>query len=964
MKHTRTTTKRILSVFLALMMIALSLPVAFAATNGITVSTNTLNISVGETGTITYSTTPAGQSVGLSIGSVSHISISQRETYVSVTGSSVGTDTFTLTMTYNGKKYTQAITVNVKAATSHTVTYYSRFGQIYLSGWMESYWSEKSVSVAEGAAIDLTLDLTVGDWEYRVSSDWTFLGWNTDPSATTALTSLTMGTSNVKLYPVYKKNVTATFIDYNGTTKTTRTVSGTAYNGIGAVITKPTQNTMTGWNRYSWWYEGTGTPDIGPGADISRVGDEFSPDSSQARISSDTTYYGLYYRNITLSYDANDGDPTPESYTTWQSVNSYDITAPRSLSKRLADAPTKSNATFDGWAKGSPSGTKYAAGESITISENTTMYATWINDEPTTHTVTYNYSTNGGTSATKTSATVAEGSAIDLTPTATKSGWTFVGWNTNQNATTALSLLNMGTSNVTLYAIFKKTLTGTFIDYSGTSQTTRTASTTIYNNATSGTVTAPTQNTYTGWTKRGWATGTSADASAVSSYSISANTTYYGLYQRTLTLSYNANGGSSTPSSQTGTQYANSYSISSTKNPTLKLANAISKSGSTFDGWSMGSAGGTKYTAGSSVTISANTTMYAVWKETVNNIYNLGEETYSFRNYGDNDANGHCFGMSVTSSGYYLGYLNPSMIGISSSEQLFTVPFSTAKSIICYYHKIQGKYSRGATVAGGSYYLTGSYNLASDWNAVVNYVKNHQYDDKGTLQIGYRGKYLDRDGTIQPGGHAVNFLRYKVVDGQERLYAYDNNYPNTETYFYKSSNGSIVQTPATFDVSIDCIALRDMPEFFNLAKDYDESRAFYAGADEIVIKNTKGYPMECGTEFGEYYMYELSAESEQAQIIPQKDNAAFTYMGQTYHFDQVDDDTYGVLTLANLDEGGPSSEAKFIIKNAPDPKPTEPAQPAAINNACKWCGEVHNGLFGWLVKLIHNILFSIFGAKK
>ncbi|MEI3507641.1 MAG: InlB B-repeat-containing protein [Bacilli bacterium] len=31
----------------------------------------------------------------------------------------------------------------------------------------------------------------------------------------------------------------------------------------------------------------------------------------------------------------------------------------------------------------------------------------------------------------KTTATVNYGSSIDLSPTATKAGWTFVGWNTN-----------------------------------------------------------------------------------------------------------------------------------------------------------------------------------------------------------------------------------------------------------------------------------------------------------------------------------------------------------------------------------------------------------------------------------------------------------------------------------------------------------------------------------------------------
>ena len=156
------------------------------------------------------------------------------------------------------------------------------------------------------------------------------------------------------------------------------------------------------------------------------------------------------------------------------------------------------------------------------------------------YTVTYNYSTNGGTSATKTTATVAYKNAIDLAPTATKSGWTFVGWNTSSTATTKLSSLAMGTSNVTLYAIYSKTLTGTFKYYNNQ---TKTVSTTIYNTATKGTITAPAAlGTPSGYTFRHWSTATAANAAktvaASGSITISANTTYYASYQQTVTATF------------------------------------------------------------------------------------------------------------------------------------------------------------------------------------------------------------------------------------------------------------------------------------------------------------------------------------------------------------------------------------------------------------------------------------------
>lgn len=85
------------------------------------------------------------------------------------------------------------------------------------------------------------------------------------------------------------------------------------------------------------------------------------------------------------------------------------------------------------------------------------------------------------------------------------------------------------------------------------------------------------------------------------------------------TLSYNANGGSGAPSSQSG---AASYTISST---------VPVRSGYTFIGWSTSSnAASATYFAGESITLTQNTTLYAVWKEIP--VYNAYELVY--------DANG------------------------------------------------------------------------------------------------------------------------------------------------------------------------------------------------------------------------------------------------------------------------------------------------------------------------------------
>ena len=71
-------------------------------------------------------------------------------------------------------------------------------------------------------------------------------------------------------------------------------------------------------------------------------------------------------------------------------------------------------------------------------------------------TVTYDYLTNGGQSTTApATAVVAIGNAVDLTPAASKTGWSFKGWNTNQSAAAGLTALDMPGQDITLYAIFE-----------------------------------------------------------------------------------------------------------------------------------------------------------------------------------------------------------------------------------------------------------------------------------------------------------------------------------------------------------------------------------------------------------------------------------------------------------------------------------------------------------------------------
>jgi len=170
--------------------------------------------------------------------------------------------------------------------------------------------------------------------------------------------------------------------------------------------------------------------------------------------------------------------------------------------------------------------------------------------------------------------------------------------------------------NVTLYAIYQKTLTATFTDYNGTSPTTQEVETTIYNNASEGQVTLLEQNSYSGWTSLGWASSPSSLSASYASQTtvpIHQDTTFYGIYKNSFTLTYNANGGSPCPPSVTKTVSVNSSNITSISQSFTISSATINKGNDIFEGWS--GSGGEIYQPGAHIPANANITIKAIWKQ-------------------------------------------------------------------------------------------------------------------------------------------------------------------------------------------------------------------------------------------------------------------------------------------------------------------------------------------------------------
>ena len=187
-----------------------------------------------------------------------------------------------------------------------------------------------------------------------------------------------------------------------------------------------------------------------------------------------------------ISYDLAGGKLADDvSNPTTYNVESENITL---------NNPTKEGFVFAGWIENDVN-----LGTKVVIQKGTTgdksYVASWkLNG----YKVTYNYAENGGTSATKAEDIVEYTKAIDLTPTAEKEGYVFVGWNTDKNATQGLTELNMNSADVILYAIYSKEVTIKFDKNGGNEDIEQKY--TVYNKQTELTIKAPeTPTENSGW---------------------------------------------------------------------------------------------------------------------------------------------------------------------------------------------------------------------------------------------------------------------------------------------------------------------------------------------------------------------------------------------------------------------------------------------------------------------------------
>jgi uncharacterized repeat protein (TIGR02543 family) len=234
---------------------------------------------------------------------------------------------------------------------------------------------------------------------------YAFAGWSDASTVFSGGSKYSVGISNITLTAQWIQVFTLHY-NINGGVGT---VDADQLYAVGSTFTLPTNPTRTGYNFDGWQDQS--------GATITSCTTDPTDLANPCKVS--TTRYILSAqwspKTITVTYIAGTGSGTlPTS-----STGAYGTTTTLPDSTGLT-APAQS--VFDGWDIG---GVKYGAGAVVSLINDVTATAQWKNNFFSIY-----FDLNGGTSATPSALTGANGTSVNLPSNPTRAGYVFSGWNT------------------------------------------------------------------------------------------------------------------------------------------------------------------------------------------------------------------------------------------------------------------------------------------------------------------------------------------------------------------------------------------------------------------------------------------------------------------------------------------------------------------------------------------------------
>ncbi|WP_162848546.1 InlB B-repeat-containing protein [Paenibacillus nanensis] len=456
-------------------------------------------------------------------------------------------------------------------------------------------------------------------------SGHTFVGWNTaaDGNGTDYAggETFTMPADNVTLYAKWTTNPTySVTYDGNGNSGGAVPTDNNAYEqgatvtvaGNSGQLTK-SGHTFVGWNTAA---DGSGTDYAG--------GETFTMPADNVTLYAKWTTNPTY--SVTYDGNGNSGGAVPTDN------NAYEQGATVTVAGNSGQL-TKAGHTFVGWNTAADgSGTDYAGGETLTMpADNVTLYAKWTANP--TYSVTYDVNGSTGGAVPTDNSAYEQGATVTVAGNGgqlTKSGHTFVGWNTAADGSgtdyAGGDTFAMPNDDVTLFAMWSLNPTYS-VTYDGNGSTGGTVPTdgNTYEQGMNVTVAGNGgQLTKSGHTFVGWNTtadGNGTDYAGGETLTMPAdNVTLFAMWTQnpTYSVTYDGNGstGGSVPTDNNA--YEQGVTVTVAGN-----SGQLTRAGHTFVGWNTTADGnGTDYAGGDTFTMPAdNVTLYAKW--TTNPTYSV-----------------------------------------------------------------------------------------------------------------------------------------------------------------------------------------------------------------------------------------------------------------------------------------------------------------------------------------------------
>lgn len=216
----------------------------------------------------------------------------------------------------------------------------------------------EDLTVEYGQPVNLTYQAYKEGWEFL---GWTQVNDENDDASRTPEDELKMGTKNITLYPVFRKQVDFTFVDLLHPVDNPRTDFDVLYNedGPGSVTSPVIEETddwlPVGWTRYD---DASGGIEVGNG--------------NVCMSEDDVTYYAVYDREITVEYETNHPEVDDIDENGVVVYNCCGTSTPYETVTKVL--PAQANHTFMHWDL---NGTIYPERYTLELIEDSHFVAIW-----------------------------------------------------------------------------------------------------------------------------------------------------------------------------------------------------------------------------------------------------------------------------------------------------------------------------------------------------------------------------------------------------------------------------------------------------------------------------------------------------------------------------------------------------------------------------------------------------------